>query len=151
MKIARSALLVLMILALLAPGAGGEDEKDPDTLALDGKFFAEFAKMAPILRDNFLEDKINAIIQGRGLVRSIRKVERFKKNYRVVLVDQDAESMGLRFVYHVYIDSRHSIALLKEQERLEFSGQLAAWTPLNSRRDAYILDIIFEKGAVLVE
>lgn len=140
-----------MIMILPFPAVMGEEEKSPDALPLDSKFFVEFLKTPPVLRDNFLESKINTLVQGRGVVASIKKVDRFKKMYRIVLADRDAEALNVRFIYHIYIDSRNSIALLKEQERLEFCGQLVAGTPLNSRRDAYILDIIFEKGAILVE
>lgn len=142
---------MLMLMIPPFPTAMGEEEKSPDALALDGKFFNEFLKTPPVLRDSFLESRINTLVQGRGVVSSIKKVDRFKKMYRVVLADRDAEAMNISFAYHIYIDSRNSIALLKEQERLEFCGQLVASTPLNSRRDAYILDIIFEKGAILVE
>ncbi|MBN2158051.1 MAG: hypothetical protein JW807_01555 [Spirochaetes bacterium] len=151
MKIGLNVFLVSIVLALSAPVISEEEGKSPDAISLDRRFFTDFFRTSPILRDSFLESKINAVVQGRGLIKSIKKLDRFKKHYRIVLVDQDAEGMNLRFVYHIYIDSRNSISLLKEEERLEFSGQLVACTPLNSRRDAYILDIIFEKGAVLVE
>jgi hypothetical protein len=151
MKMALNAFLISIAVALSVPALTEEQGKRPDTAPLDNKFFTEFIRTPPVLRDNFLESRINTIVQGRGLIQSITKVQRFKKNFRVVLTEQDAERMNIRLIYHIYIDSRNSISLLKEQERLEFSGQLVACTPLNSRRDAYILDIIFEKGAMLVD
>ncbi len=70
---------------------------------------------------------------------------------KIVMVDREAERLNIRITYHVYIDSKHSISMLKEKEDMEFSGQLIAYTPTNSKRDAYILDILFEKGAMVLE
>jgi len=94
---------------------------------------------------------MNTIIQGRGQVRSIEKIQRYKKRFRVVLVDLEAEKLNLKVLYYIYIDSKTSISMLNTEESMEFSGQLVAYTPVNSRRDGYIFDVIFEKGAMLVE
>ena len=144
------AIILLFILSVV-PAAAVQEEGGDNRVILDKKFFADFQKMPPVLRDGYFDEKLNAIVQGRGLVKSIDKVQRYKKKFRVVLVDLEAERNSLKVLYYVYIDSKTSISMLKTEENLEFSGQLAAYTPVNSRRDAYILDIIFEKGAMLVE
>jgi hypothetical protein len=144
------AIALLAVLAV-APAAAVQEESADNRVILDKKFFADFQKLAPVLRDGFLDEKLNTIMQGRGLVKSIDKVQRYKKKFRVVMVDLEAERNNLKVLYYVYIDSKTSISMLKTEENLEFSGQLVAYTPVNSRRDAYILDIIFEKGAMLVE
>jgi hypothetical protein len=156
MKDARGACMKLYAIALLAvmyvvPAAAVQEEGGDNRVILDKKFFSDFQRMPPVLRDGYFDEKMNAIVQGRGLVKSIDKVARYKKKFRVVLVDLEAERSNLKILYYIYIDSKTSISMLKTEENLEFSGQLVAYTPVNSRRDAYILDIIFEKGAMLVE
>ncbi len=153
MKIIRTIVLILMSAALSAPvmSDDGTAQQKPLTLALDKKFFAELYRTPPVMRDEFLESRLNTIVIGRGFIISIKKIQKFKKNYRIVMIDRDAEAQNIRMTYHVYIDSAHSISMLKEKENLEFSGQLFAYTPANSKRDAYILDILFEKGAMVLE
>jgi hypothetical protein len=151
MKIINKIAVVLMFAVLPVPVMSDEGAVKQTSLPLDKKFYVEFYRTPPVLRDDFLESKLNTIVIGRGMITSINKIQKFKKNFRIVMMDQEAERLNIRITYHVYIDSKHSISMLKEKENLEFSGQLIAYTPTNSKRDAYILDIIFEKGAMLVE
>jgi hypothetical protein len=144
-------MLLICLLSLAVPGLpdNGTGAKAP--LPLDKKFYAELAKMPPVQRDDFWETKINAIVIVRGVIIAIDKTPRFKKNYRVILADQEADRQNIRVSYHLYIESKTTVSMLKEHEILEFSGQILAFTPTNSRRDGYIIDILFEKGATLVE
>lgn len=151
MKIINKIAIVLMFAVLPGPVMSDEGAVKQISLPLDKKFYTEFYRTPPVLRDDFLESKLNTIVIVRGMITSINKIQKFKKNFRIVMMDQEAERLNIRITYHVYIDSKHSISMLKEKENLEFSGQLIAYTPTNSKRDAYILDIIFEKGAMLVE
>jgi hypothetical protein len=153
MKIILTIALALMVATPNTPVMSDEIavQQKPLTLALDKKFYSELYRTPPVLRDELLENRLNTIVIGRGFIISIKKIQKFKKNYRIVMVDRDAEQQNIKITYHVYIDSSHSISMLKEKEYLEFSGQLFAYTPVNSRRDAYILDILFEKGAMVLE
>ncbi|HOD13387.1 MAG TPA: hypothetical protein PK307_13960 [Spirochaetota bacterium] len=148
MKVYAFALLVVMA---MVPAAALEDGGADNRVILDKKFFSDFQRTPAVLRDGFLDERMNTIIQGRGQVRSIEKIQRYKKRFRVVLVDLEAEKLNLKVLYYIYIDSKTSISMLKTEESMEFSGQLVAYTPVNSRRDGYIFDVIFEKGAMLVE
>jgi len=148
MKVYAFALLVVMA---MVPAAALEDGGADNRVILDKKFFSDFQRTPAVLRDVFLDERMNTIIQGRGQVRSIEKIQRYKKRFRVVLVDLEAEKLNLKVLYYIYIDSKTSISMLKTEESMEFSGQLVAYTPVNSRRDGYIFDVIFEKGAMLVE
>jgi hypothetical protein len=144
-----SAILLLAFFPIrLIPEESASPQKP---LPLDKKFYTEFLRTAPILRDDFLENKMNSVVLARGLVTSIQKNTRLKKKYRVIIADPEAEHLNIKIVYHVYIDSMVSISMLSENRNIEFSGQLIAYTPINSKRDSYILDILFEKGAVIIE
>ncbi len=143
--------IVLLVVMGMVPAVALEDGGVNTRVVLDKKFFSDFQHTPPVLRDGFFNERLNSIVQGKGQVRSIDKVQRYKKKFRVVLVDLEAEKLNIKVLYYVYIDSKTSISMLKAEESLEFSGQLVAYTPVNSRRDTYILDVIFEKGAMLVE
>jgi len=153
MKIIPTIALSLLAVVLSAPvmSDDGAVQQKSLILALDKKFYSELYLTPPVLRDEFLESRLNTIVTGRGFIISIKKIQKFKKNYRIEMIDRDAAQENIKITYHVYIDSSHSISMLKEKENLEFSGQLFAYTPANSRRDAYILDILFEKGAMVLE
>jgi hypothetical protein len=151
MKIIRTFVFALIFMMPCAPLISDEGAEQQKPLPLDKKFYSEFYRTPPILRDEFFGVRLNRIVVGRGLITSIKKIQKFKKNYRIVMVDKEAERLNIRITYHVYIDSTHSISMLKENENLEFSGQLFAYTPANSKRDSYILDILFEKGAMVLE
>jgi hypothetical protein len=151
MKMIITIAFSFMVAGLSATVMSDEGAVQQKSLALDKKFYSELYRTPPVLRDEFLESRLNTIVIGRGFITSIKKIQKFKKNYRIDMIDREAEQQNIRITYHVYIDSSHSISMLKEKESLEFSGQLFAYTPANSKRDAYILDILFEKGAMILE
>ena len=139
-----------MILLLLLTGlAGGEEEIRQ--VPIDAKFSADIFKIPPVGRDAAIESRLNSIVVGRGYVSGIETIKRYKKTFRIVLIDQDYEKSNIKLTFYVYADSKSTRAMLKEKDLFEFSGQLVAYTPTNNRRDNYILDIILEKGAVLIQ
>jgi hypothetical protein len=148
-------MLMLIFLAALAffPAElfPEEDTVRQKVLPLDKKFFTEFNHTPLILRDSFIESRLNTVVLARGLVTAVHKKINLKKKYRVILTDPEAERLNIKIIYHVYIDSTVTISMLQENKNLEFSGQLIAYTPTSSKRDSYILDIVFEKGAVIIE
>lgn len=144
-------VIALIIVSMQVQLLADEGAVKKTSLPIDKKFFMEFSRLQPVLRDDFLESRLNSIVLARGLVTSIQKNTRLKKKYLVILTDSEAERLNIKIQYHLYIDSTVTITMLQENRNLEFSGQLIAYTPINSKRDAYIMDIVFEKGAVLIE
>ena len=148
-KILMTLLFFLALIPVLAFSETGE-EKDV-TLYINNDFCSAFMKMPAVMRDDYLKDRLNAIVMCRGKVVSIDKIGRYKKPYRVVLRDPEAEKYGLFLTYYVFIESEDSVKLLAENEIFEFKGQIMSYTPVKVSRDAYILDILLEKGAIVVE
>lgn len=148
-------LVSIMITCLIAgaPGPVRSQQEAPATasLLLNMQFYTGFSRTPAILRDDYLRKRLNTVVLGRGLITSIVKTQRYKKNFRIDMIDSEAERLNLRITYRLHVDSKHTISMLKEKERLEFTGQLIGYTPTNSKRDAYILDILMEKGAMLIE
>lgn len=142
-------LIAVLILAVGVPLVSKEKAANP--FPFDGAFFAQLSRTPPILRDSILDEKRNAVIIGRGLLRSIEKRERYQKRFCVVASDPEAERYGIVVRYFIFVDKKESIALLKEGAMLEFTGQLMAYTPLAAYRTSYVFDILLEEGAILVE
>ena len=105
----------------------------------------------PIIRDDFLEKRLNRIILTRGKIVSIDKSKRYKRRYRIVVTDLEARGLKLNVKYYVFIDNKESYSFLSKNSIFEFNGQFMAFTPLNSKRDSYIFDIVLEKGAIIIE
>jgi hypothetical protein len=127
----------------------GEEKKV--TLYINNDFYTAFMKMPAVKRDDYLKERLNEIVMCRGIVLSIDKNGRYKKPYRIILRDTEGEKCGLSLTYYVFIESEDSVKLLSENRIFEFRGQIMSYTPLKISRDAYILDILLEKGAIVVE
>ncbi len=148
-------IFVFMIFCLIAglplPARSEEAPPAPAPLQLNAQFYGGLLRTPAILRDEYFKKKLNSVVLGRGMITSIMKAQRFKKNFRIDMIDHEAGRLNIRITYRLHVDSTHTISMLKEKEQLEFTGQLIGYTPMNSRRDAYILDILLEKGAMLIE
>jgi hypothetical protein len=141
----------LLVIFLFASAVSVSSEPAVKQFILDKKFFIELHKIHSVLRDTYLESRLNSIVTGKGLITAIDMVQRLNKNYRVVLIDQEAARTNLNISYYIYLADTNTVSILKKNEMFEFTGQLIAYTPLNSKRDSYIFDIILEKGTMLFE
>lgn len=152
MKLYNKLILALAMIFVFQAFAGSEDKNRLDQLVvLDRTFYLGFIKIPPINRDFHLNSHLNRVVQTIGTVTSIERFKRYKKNFRITLVDNNASKFNLNIIYYLFLDDQESINMLTENQVFEFSGQLVASTPLNIKRDSYILDIIFEKGAVIIK
>ena len=142
---------IILIFAFGLPIYSKKETSVNDLLILNNNFYQKLFRTPSIERDNYLNNNLNKVIQTRGIITKIDKEGRYNKKYRIILVDQVAKYAKLKIQYYIFIDDEDSINILAENETFEFSGQLVACTPVNTRRDSYIFDIIFEKGAVIVK
>ncbi len=120
-------------------------------ITLDKKFFSELHNTPPISRDSYLEGMLNSIVFGKGIVVSAYSYQRLKKNYRLVLVDPEAGRKNLNISYYIYTADQNIATVVEKDALFEFTGQLIAYTPMNSNKDSYIFDILLEKGTVLLK
>lgn len=147
MRIRGKNLLILLLMVSLTYAS--TDEKGNNLIVLNREFYSNFLKIDPIKRDFYLDKKLNNIIQGRGYVESVDIYERYQKKYRIIITDSEALNLNIR--YNIFTNNRDYLTLLKKSELFEFSGQFVIYTPLNSRKDSYIFDIILGSGALIVK
>jgi len=123
------------------------DAQNPNVLSKE--FYANLQSSEPIRRDFLLDGQLNKIIQGKGYVDSIDKTERYHRRFRIVVIGN--ETPNLNIIYYLFTDNEEYIKVLNKKDLFEFKGQFVIYTPLSSRRDSYIFDIIMEDGAILIE
>jgi len=143
-RVAKYALLFSALLVFMGGGAGiyGKDG------AAGGDFFLELRKTDPVRRDGFLDGRINTSITGRGEVQSVEPLARYHRKFRIMMAAVGVENP--RIILYVFTDRSDYLKILNKGDLFEFRGQLTVYTPLNARRDSYILDIVLEDGAVVV-
>lgn len=57
-----------------------EEAVKQHALPLDKKFFTEFIRIPLILRDDYIESRLNTVVLARGQVTTMRKTSGLKKN-----------------------------------------------------------------------
>lgn len=102
-----------------------------------------------ISRDEFWKSKLNTLLEGKGTVVSVEEKTQFRRKYRITLKSGSEAKLGL--VYYIYTDNEEYSKLLAPGTQFGFKGQFVMFTPLNSKRNLYLLDLILEDGAALVE
>lgn len=137
--------IVLAANAVFAQAALSEGEKP----VLDQEFYSALSQKEAIRRDMFLDDNLNKIIAGKGQILSIDANGRYRRRFRIVV--NAKVSSAIAITYYVYTDNEEYIRVINQGDTLEFKGQFIIYTPLTTRRNSYIFDVVLEEGAVVVE
>ena len=145
-KYLHKVILVTLFFALFIPVSAAESD-----LVMDKTFFKTFNALNSIVRDEFVEKQMNRIVIGRGTIISVSDQERYKRKYRIVVESSDAPVYGQKFLFYIFIDNKDTFDLLTVNSSFEFKGQLVGYTPLETKRNQYILDIIFMDGSTIIE
>lgn len=136
-------LFVCLFWSLLS----GEDGE----VVLDASFFKDFNSRQVIQRDDILSLLSNRIVIGRGIITGISANERYKKKYRVVIESTDSALYNQKFIFFVFLENKDTVDLLTLDSKFEFKGQLMGYTPLNTKRSDYIIDVILMDGSTVIE
>lgn len=139
-------IVTFTVSVILLPVTAAENE-----LVMDKSFFKYFTALNSLVRDEFIEKHMNRIVIGRGTIINISEQERYKKRYRIVVESSDASEYGYKFRFNIYTDNKDTLDLLTLDSSFEFKGQLTGYTPLDIKRNQYILDIIFMDGSTIIE
>ncbi len=116
---------------------------------LDKSFFSDLANMNPVERQFRLEKLRDRVILARGFVESFEQDTRYRRKYRIVVIDNESETINVRF--YIYTDEKDFGEMLHKGDVFEFTGQFVIETPLNSKMDAFIFDVLLEDGALVVQ
>jgi len=139
-------VISLFILTIFVFAHGADNE-----VVMDSFFFKKFNSLNSLVRDEFLDQHLNNIIIGRGVITEILEKERYKKQYRIIVESSDAAKFGQKFIFYIFTENRDTFDLLTKDSAFEFKGQFVGYTPLDTKRNAYILDVIFMDGSTIIE
>jgi hypothetical protein len=140
----------LLLVFILSPQVFSETKKKPvGVIQLNREFYTNLLNTKPLERDIFLGEMQDNIVQGVGFIESVDRLERYHRHIRITATDKEAS--GLIIKLFIFADNEEYLTLLQKGDSFDFKGQFVIFTPLNSRRDAYIFDIILEEGALSVK
>lgn len=145
--------IVAIPIAVSSQTAGetnGADNKKLPPVELNKRFILEVAKTRTIDRNSAWEKYFDRIVVAKGYVQGVKKVNRYRRNYRIILFDNYNYSR-LSVIFHLYTDSSEYVKLLNKGDVFEFKGQFVMYTAMNTKKDTYIIDIVLEDGALVVE
>ncbi len=142
--------VILFLLVFQLP-IGAEDQNSAVDFVMGRDLYLEMTRVKPLVRDDVLDKRIGSIVDGKGVVKSVIPEERYHCQVCVVLQDVESSRYGINLRYHLFFKSREEAQKAVAGMDMQFRGQLAGFTPLDSLRKAYIIDIIYESGTVGVE
>ena len=113
------------------------------------KLLEQIAALHPVKRDEFIHSNINRRIGGNGTVLSVDSLKRYGMEYRVVLEERAAAKYKLNVRYYLFMTAGEKKNLkLRKNETFQFQGILSAYTPLNTGRTGYILDLVLVRDMI---
>ena len=105
--------------------------------------------MNPIEKDKYILSLQKNIISAKVVIESVDENTEYKRSYRIT--STLVESNQTTFIFHIYSEKKDYIDLMKKGDIFEFKGQMVLYTPLNTKRDKYIIDVILQDGAMVFE
>ncbi|MGL4370870.1 MAG: hypothetical protein ACRCUT_14530 [Spirochaetota bacterium] len=110
---------------------------------------SQYLKLSLMARDEFWKKKLNMILESKGTISAVEEKSQFRRRYRITVTSGTENKLLL--VYYIYTDNEEYIKILQPGEIFGFKGQFVMFTPVNTKRNAYILDLILEDGATIIE
>jgi hypothetical protein len=144
------AVCMALITVKFMPSLSAEPAGDDAGRTVMGReFYINLQSADPIRRDLLLESRLNGILTGKGYVQSVEAHQRYHRRFRITVIGNQAENLNI--IYYLYTDNEEFMKVANKNDLFEFRGQFVVFTPLSSRRDSYIFDVIMEEGAIVVE
>ena len=143
----KNILLFPVYIIFLCAVLSAEDAE----IVLDTKFFKDFNSIQLIQRDELFEGFLNRVVIGRGKITAIAASDRYKKKYRITIESSDSSVYNQKFIFFVFLDNKDTVDLLSLDSKFEFKGQLMGYTPLGTKRNEYVLDVILMDGSTVIE
>lgn len=120
-----------------------------DTPVLSDEFYKTLQAAHILQRDIYLDGQLNKILTGRGQVDSLTESPRYRRRFKITVTG--ASAGNIKIIYSLYTDEDDFLKVLHKNDLFEFRGQFVIYTPLSSRRDSYIFDVLLEDGAIVVD
>jgi len=154
-KIFTAAFSLFIIMLQVSPyaqsgaDAGKKNISGMGQFSVNDKVLNDFLRIDLIRRDDFWKGKLNTILETEASIVSVENKTQFRRKYRITAVS--GSENRILITYYIYTDNEEYIRILQPGEKFGFKGQFVMYTPLNTKRNAYVFDIILEDGAAVVE
>jgi len=135
----------IIICAIVTGNVMADEAKE---VILDTQWYALLQNSDAIKRLQILDALKNKVVKAQGQVVKVEESHLLKKKYRIIL---SVSLPKVKMLYYCYTDKADYVDLLQPQDTFEFSGQFVVATPLNTKVDSIICDIILEDGAVVIK
>ncbi len=135
------ALTAVAALALVIGIASGQHAGE---IALDDEFIGNITAKSPLLRDNRLESKIGRPVRGECVVTGVDEYKRYDCTHRIT---GRIEKADFTLIIYLFSTGRQVKRISSKGMAITFKGQIMAATPLDLKKDAYILDIKLSEAA----
>jgi hypothetical protein len=116
--------------------------------SFNSALFSDLAKADPMTRDLLLSSHINSVVEG---IVTVVKMEEKQLYHKKLCIVATIYQQKISITFNIYTENTDYFELLQQGQKMSFKGQCVAVTPLGTKRDAYMLDIILEDGAAVVE
>lgn len=120
-----------------------------ESFPVDEAFVGRIAAADPFRRDQIIASRVGILIESTATVKLVEEYPLYKKKYRIVAKMEP--SSGVTIQYHIYTDNAEYLTFLSEGQKFAFKGQFVMATPVSSKRDFYIFDVILQEGAAVIE
>jgi hypothetical protein len=135
----------IIICAIVTGNVMADEAKE---VILDTQWYALLQNSDAIKRLQILDALKDKVVKAQGQVVKVEESNLLKKKYRIIL---SVSLPKVKMLYYCYTDKADYVDLLQPQDTFEFSGQFVVATPLNTKVDSIICDIILEDGAVVIK
>ncbi len=123
----------LLLLAAVSSGVTGDR-----TTVLNEQFFTDLAKVSVLRRDDYITHTLKGTVTGDCIISKTDTLQRYDRKYRIV---GTKISSGFTFHYYFFTESKSLHDSVQEGHEFTFSGTFMSLTPLNMKKDSYIIDI----------
>ena len=138
-------IILFLLCAIVTVHVTADEAKE---VVLDTQWYTSLQNSDAIKRLQMLDALKDTVVKSWGQVIKVEESNLLKKKYRIIL---SVNLPKIKILYYCYTDKEDYADLLQPQDTFEFSGQFVVATPLNTRVDTILCDIILEDGAVLVK
>jgi hypothetical protein len=150
------AIMLMMIRGETVYAKNGDDKTDRKKVAVpmeefsvNEAFISSLAGMDLMKRDRYLFNRMNGIVESTAIVSAFDEKGQFRKRYRIVV--KSAAIRGIIIQFNIFTENAEYGTLLASGQKFSFRGQLVMVTPVTTRRDYYIFDLILQDGAAVIE
>ncbi|MEW6525884.1 MAG: hypothetical protein AB1444_04355 [Spirochaetota bacterium] len=137
--------ILFLLYAIVTVHVTADEAKE---VILDNQWYASLQNSDAIKRLQMLDALKDRVVKAQGQVVKVEESNLLKKKYRIIL---SVNLPRIKILYYCYTDKEDYSDLLQPEDTFEFSGQFVVATPLNTKVDTIVCDIILEDGAVLVK